>query len=324
MIPVAALVLSWILQVSGTTASLRGVGAISDSVVWASGSGGTWLRTVDGGEHWTSGVVPGANMLDFRALHAFDRDTAILLSIGTGDASRLYKTTDGGATWALLYANPDAKGFFDAVQFWDASDGILIGDPVDGHFVIMTTGDGGATWHRQDTPPAMPNEGAFAASGTCLVVRGASDAWFVTGGQNGARVFHSADRGVTWTVAKTPIRNGAAAEGIFGLAFRDATHGIAVGGNYSKPDEAAGNIAITSDGGKTWTAPAGSPAGFRSAVEYLADRKVWIVTGTKGSDYSTDDGKTWTPFTGGFNAVSGLFAVGPRGAIARLSQQPAR
>ena len=317
---VALLVLSWIIQQSGATASMRGVSAVSDTVVWASGAGGTFLRTVDGGAHWTVSTVPGATDLDFRALHAFNLDTAILLSIGTGDKSRLYKTSDAGAHWSLLYTNPDPQGFFDAIQFWDATHGILIGDPVDGHFTIMTTSDAGATWQRQKTPPAMPNEGAFAASGTCLVVSGKSEAWFGTGGPNGARVFHSTDQGVTWSVATTPIRNDVAAAGVFSLAFRDSLHGIAVGGNYAKPADTTQNIAITADGGKTWTAPAGAPPnGFRSAVAYLADRKVWIVTGTSGSDFSTDDGKTWKQFdTGNYNALSAVWAVGPKGARARL------
>ena len=258
-------------------------------------------------------------------LHAFTRDSAILLSIGPADKSRLYKTTDAGATWSLLYTNPDPKGFFDAIQFWDATHGILIGDPVDGFFTIMTTSDGGATWQRQKTPPAMPNEGAFAASGTCLIVGSKSDAWSATGGPAGARVFHSTNYGVTWTVSTTPIRNDVAAQQASSrLAFRDSMHGIAVGGNYPKPADTSQNIAVTSDGGKTWIPPAGTPpSGFRSAVAYLAERKIWIATGTSGSDFSADDGKTWKPFDGGFNALSvfssdAVWAVGPEGAVARL------
>ncbi len=319
MIP--TLVLAWAIQQSGTTASFRGISVVSDAVAWASGTGGTYIRTVDGGEHWIAATVPGAEKLDFRAIHAFDRETAILLSIGAGDNSRLYKTTDAGAHWNLLFTNPDAKGFFDAIHFWDRQNGILIGDPVGGSIVIMTTRDGGATWKRQTTPPALEGEGAFAASGTCLVVREKKEAWFGTGGPGAARVYHSADAGVTWSVAATPIRNDVAAAGIFSLAFSDAKHGIAVGGNYSKPAETTGNVAITSDGGKTWTAPLGTPpGGFRSAVLYLADKKVWIATGTSGSDFSTDGGNSWRPFgTESFNALGGKFAVGPKGAVARLS-----
>jgi photosystem II stability/assembly factor-like uncharacterized protein len=313
---------SWTPQLSGTTASLRSVSAVSTSVVWASGSNGTFLRTLDGGATWNAAKVPGASDLDFRAVRAFDERTAFLLSIGSGEKSRVYKTADGGASWNLLYTNPDPKGFFDAIAFWDTSHGIILGDPVDGRFVVLTTSDGGVTWTQRKTPPAQAQEGAFAASNSCLTVRGTREAWFASGGPNGARVFHSTDGGETWNVAKTPMRNDSASAGIFALEFSDSRHGIAVGGDYNKPTETIGNVAVTSDGGKTWSTSE-PPHGFRSDVKYLPDSKVWIATGTSGSDSSTDDGKTWKQFdTGSYNAMSFFvdagWAVGPKGAIARL------
>ncbi len=320
---------SWVPQESSTTASLRGVSAVSPTVVWASGSKATYLRTTDGGAAWRATTVPGAADMDFRSVHAVDERTAFLLSIGEGAKSRIYKTNDGGERWAPLYTNPDPKGFFDAIAFWDPMHGIVLGDPVDGHFVILTTDDGGENWHRQKTPAARPGEGAFAASGTCLIVRGAHEVWFGTGGTGGARVFHSQDGGKTWSVSAVPMRNDGAGAGIFALAFAGVRSGIAVGGDYTKPAETARNIAVTSDGGKTWTVPTGTPpGGFRSAVEYIADHKMWVATGTSGSDVSYDDGKNWRQFdTASYNAMSFVsstagWAVGPDGAIAKFSFSP--
>jgi len=313
---------SWAPLNSGSTASLRGVSAVSAGVVWASGTGGTYLRTTDGGQTWRAAAVPGAGALDFRAVHAADQGAAWLLSIGTGDQSRIYKTADAGLTWQLQLTCPHPKGFFDALTFWDSQHGLVLGDPVDGHFMVLATVDGGAHWQALETPPAMPQEGAFAASGTCLTVRGKREAWFATGGPRGARVFHSADAGRHWTVAATPVRNDTASAGIFSLAFSDARHGIAVGGDYSKPDDARQNIAVTEDGGRTWTEPPGHPQGFRSAVAFLPDRRLWIVTGTSGSDVSFDQGKTWKRFdNAAYNALAFVsskagWAVGPKGAIA--------
>jgi photosystem II stability/assembly factor-like uncharacterized protein len=319
---------SWILQTSGTTATLRGVSAVSPSVVWASGSKGAYLQTTDGGATWRAATVPGAADLDFRAVRAVDERTAFLLSAGEGAQSRIYKTADGGGHWALLYTNPDPKGFFDTIAFWDPMHGIVLGDPVDGRFVILTTDDGGENWHRQKTPTARVGEGAFAASGACLIVRGAHEIWFGTGGTGGARVFHSQDGGKTWSVANAPIRNDGAGAGIFSLAFAGTRNGVATGGDYTKPQESARNIATTADG-KTWNVPAGTPpGGFRSAVEYVADRKMWIATGTSGSDVSYDDGRNWKQFdTGSYNSLSFVsalagWAVGPNGAIAKFSFSP--
>ncbi len=310
---------TWVMQESGTTASLRGVSAVNAQVVWASGAGGTYLRTTDGGAHWTAAKVPGAESLDFRDIHAVDEHTAYLMSAGKGNLSRIYKTTDGGNNWTLQLANPDAQGFFDALAFWDPRHGIALGDPVDGRFTIFTTDDGGARWQRQRGPEALKDEGAFAASGTCLIARGAHDAWF---GSGGGRVFHSADNGRTWQAFSTPVRHDVPSAGIFSLAFSDGRHGIAVGGDYQHDHETAGNIAVTTDGGRTWSEPNGHPTGFRSAVAWVPDGKCWIAVGTSGSDIS-HDGVTWKTFDArAFNAISFVsskagWAVGPRGVIAR-------
>src|SRR5581483_3734783 len=102
-------------------------------------------------------------------------------------------------------------------------------------------------------PAALPGEAAFAASGSCLIARGEADAWFVTGGGKAARVFRSTDRGRSWEASETPVAAGAASAGAFSIAFRDREHGMIVGGDYKKPDEAGATAAFTSDGGKTWT-----------------------------------------------------------------------
>ncbi len=245
---------SWVPQAGNTTVNLRGISAVSPTVAWASGAKGTYLKTTDGGMNWVPGVVPGAADADFRAVRAFSEKSAYLLSSGAGPLSRLYRTSDGGANWDLVKINAAARGFWDGIGMWDSLRGILLGDPVKGRFVIWTTADG-VGWEEVKGPPALAEEGAFAASNSSLFVRGTRDAWFGTGGPTGARIFHSDDGVKTWTVVKTSMRHDSASAGIFSLAFRDAVHGVAVGGDFTKPAEAAGAIAITSDGGKSWSAP---------------------------------------------------------------------
>src|SRR5262245_37349521 len=143
---------SWMPQTSGTQSRFRGVSVVSESVAWASGQNGTFSRTTDGGAHWQSAVVPGAEKLDFRDIHAVDANTAYLLSIGNGESSRIYKTTDGGRNWTLQFTNSNPKAFFDGIAFWSATNGIAVSDPVDGKFVIIRTTDGGAHW--TDVPPS--------------------------------------------------------------------------------------------------------------------------------------------------------------------------
>ena len=181
-------------------------------------------------------VIADADALDFRDIQAFDQNTAFVLSIGPGDQSRIYKTSDGGKIWQRQFTNSDPKAFYDCFAFWDSTHGIAVSDSVDGKFPLIATSDG-MTWNPvavKNMPPALPSEGAFAASGTCIATFGKNDVWFGTGGP-AARVFHSADRGKNWTVAETPIIHGAASQGVFSLAFWTAKDGVAVGGDYKEP-----------------------------------------------------------------------------------------
>lgn len=318
----------WLSQSSGTTARLRGVCAVDSKVAWASGNNGTYLKTTDGGATWHAGTVPGPEDLDFRDVEAFDANTAYLLSIGEGGKSRIYKTTDGGGHWTLQFVNTNPKAFFDAMAFGDVSNGIALSDPVDGRFVIIKTTDGGERWRevpRENVPPALAGEAAFAASGTCLTVQGKDRVWFGTGG-GAARVFRSTDGGNTWRVAATPIFTDGPSSGIFSIAFKDAKNGVVVGGDYRKETEARDNIAVTTDGGRTWKLVKNSPlGGFRSAVAYIpgAASSTLVAVGPSGSDHSSDNGRTWKSWSApGYHAVSFAgpmagWAVGEGGRVAK-------
>jgi photosystem II stability/assembly factor-like uncharacterized protein len=324
----------WLPQSSGVTARLRGISAVSATVAWASGNNGTYLRTTDGGATWRAGIVPGAEELDFRDVEAFDANTAYLLSIGEGERSRIYKTTDGGLHWKLQFTNRNPRAFFDAMAFWDARRGIAFSDPVDGRFLIIKTADGGETWKEippEKLPPALPGEGAFAASGTCLTVEGSHHVWIGTGGASLTRILRSIDGGDTWQAATTPIPSGQASSGIFSIAFRDARHGVIVGGDYRKEGEARDNVAMTKDGGLTWELVKGPlPAGYRSGVAYTRDpgNQRLIAVGPSGSDYSLNGGASWMSLGNvGYHAVgfanpSSGWAVGENGRIAKYTGLP--
>ena len=317
---------------SGTIASFRGLSAVDDQVVWVSGTGGTWGRTIDGGATWHMQTLPGAEELDFRDVDAFDAQTAYLMSAGPGAQSKIYKTVDGGENWELLWSNPGPQGFFDGMAFWDADRGLLYGDPVDGRFVVLTTTDGGATWSRvpaQGMPESLPEEAGFAASGSGLAVHPGGHAWFGTGGPD-ARIFRSSDHGQTWTVVSTPILSGSGPTGIFSLAFSDPLHGIAVGGDYTQPEATARIAARTADGGLSWTlVESQPPSGYRSGVAFVPDSagEIVLAVGISGSDISFDAGETWAPMgSDELNAVDfgesrcAGWAVGPDGALFRLGE----
>ncbi len=347
----------WAMERSGTTASLRGIHAVGGGLAWASGTNGTVLRTEDGGYEWqTCAAPPDSAKLDFRGIWAWDDQTAIVMASGTGDASRLYKTTDGCSHWTLLFTNPDKDGFWDAVVFWNRQDGEILGDPVlsdvgdlkivatgpglpdtgkdsdkvakETRFATFSTWDGGTTWIRATNGFLRSDpkgSGAFAASNSSLV-RFDGWGWIAIGGKNGSFIYRGENAtdlpmsdGLLWTKVAVPILGGTNPSGVFSVAFADSRHGVAVGGDYMKPNESAGTAAWSSDGGKTWTAAAKPPHGYRSSVAWDAAAEAWIAAGTNGSDISYDDGKTWESLdNGNWNALSLPWVVGPGGRIAKL------
>jgi photosystem II stability/assembly factor-like uncharacterized protein len=318
---------AWHAESSGTTAELRGLSVVSDTVAWASGAKGTVLRTTDGA-HWQAMQVPDAEKLDFRDIHAIDAKSALVMSAGPGALSRVYRTDDGGASWRLLATNQFPEGFWDAMAFWDARNGILFGDPVKGRFQAYVTADGGTNWRQLEGKglDALENEGAFAASGTCLSVAGPRDAWIVTGGAQSARVFHSADRGASWQASALPIPAGAAARGAFSVGFHSARVGMAAGGDYKEPTLAAINGARTDDGGASWTAATILPAGYMSVVMPVPGAPAsYVAAGLAGPGYSLDGGKSWTALdqtpmnTVGFSSPTTGWAIGPKGLLMKYS-----
>lgn len=328
----------WTKLDSGTDASLRGVSAVDANVCWVTGSKGTVLRTTDGGAHWTKLPVPNADKLDFRDVEAFDANTAIIMSAGPAEqrAGKIFKTNDGGAHWKEVLST-DRKGvFFDSMAFWDKKRGILFSDPVDGHFLLWTTNDSGESWqelHPESMPAALPNEGAFAASGTAIAVAGKSDVWFGTGGAAVARVFHSSDRGKHWTAAEVPIAAGKASAGVFGVAFKDKKNGVAVGGDYTNNTDRLTAIATTQDGGKTWKAVGSEFVSLGGVVtdsgSFVAVGNTSLVVGS-GNRWLSEDAsgvEKWKKgqevFVSGYAVASKsrrvgwseMFVVGPKGMV---------
>lgn len=317
----------WQETSTGSEATLRGLSAVSSQVVWAGGSEGTVLRTVDGGESWSLHPVASAEELQFRDIEAFDDQQAVLMTAGT--PARIYLTEDGGKTFALVHESPHADAFFDGMAFWDHQRGVVMSDPVEGHLLVLTTRDGGHTWQRVPTealPPAVEGEAGFAASGTNVAVSGKNLAWIATGGQ-AARVLSSQDGGRRWRVTPTPMRSGSPSSGIFSLAFRDSRHGIAVGGDYQEPENPQANVVRTDDGGATWRAITGPPpSGHRACVVHLPTHGAtsWLAVGRAGTDLSIDDGESWTKLSDkGFFAASvaddgTVWVAGDQGRVARL------
>jgi photosystem II stability/assembly factor-like uncharacterized protein len=345
----------WEIQTAPTTADLHAIDNAGNGVAWAAGSDGAVLRTTDDGAHWALCANPSAaDKLDFRGIKAFDASTAIVMSTGKGDLSRLYKTTNGCKTWTLLFTNPDSEGSWDAMRFRTSTDGYVLGDPVDGHFTFGSPQDwtSSTDWkvqgdqYTQASLAASDGDHAFAVNNSSLALSlkdihpdPKPEMWFGTSGPGGALLYYFVDKYsdinpddelADWHKVSVPLVGDDASSGVFSIAFKNDAIGVAVGGNSQKPDDSTGTAASSADIGVTWELAQTQPHGFRSAVAYDAATSTWITVGPNGTDLSTDDGRNWRVLhpnpalhepadaDRNWNALSLPFVVGPHGRIGKL------
>lgn len=260
----------------------------------------------------------------FRSIAA-TADAFFILSIE--NPALLYKYDLATDQMSLVYTEQNEKVFYDAMTFWNDQEGIAMGDPTEDCLSVIITRDGGNSWTKvpcTSLPAIVEGEAAFAASDTNVVVHG-DHTWLVSGGKV-SRVYHSADKGRTWSVAKTPIVQGSETQGAYTMDFYDQQQGIIYGGDYTQPEANKDNIAVTQDGGKSWELVAsGANTGYKSCVQYVpsAGGLEIVAAGFNGIAYSGDAGKSWvaisdapilsfrfandsTAYAGGRNALTKL------------------
>jgi photosystem II stability/assembly factor-like uncharacterized protein len=314
-----------VAQESPTDAHFRGLWVVNESIVWASGTKGSIIKTLDGGKTWEKIIVTGFEEKDFRDIVAFDEKRAFI--INAGSPAYILKTEDGGKTWQTVYQNDSPKAFLDDIGFWDEKTGLVFGDPDDsGKFVLLKTSNGGNSWDNIGNllPTPQESEAGFAASGTIMRFKD-THVWIGTGGGKNSRILFSNDKGKTWSFFQTPILSGKNSQGIFSMAFKDKKGGIAVGGDYTKATETSKTAIYTKNGGKTWKLSKTMPSGYRSSVSYVRN-DIYICVGTSGSDISKDGGKTWQNISSeGFNTIRFAqngkigWAVGNKGKIFKFN-----
>ena len=310
---------------SRVESSFRGLSVVNQKVVWVSGTGGTVLRTIDGGKNWENISVPNMEKIDFRDVEGFNKNTAIVMGIAS--PARFYKTTDGGQNWKLVYFDDREGVFFDGMSFWNKNDGIAFSDPVDGQHLLIRTTDGSNTWHeipKEGFPHKLNPEFGFAASGTGIPVQGRKTVWLGMGGVK-SRVFKSEDGGMNWSVAETPVVHGGQSTGIYSVAFKNKKVGISVGGDYTN-QSIKNTMAYTNDGGATWHLPEKQTHQYRECVAHYRGN-IFFAVGPSGFDLTTDNGKNWHPHYWEVNNLTAVafakssnvgFAVGKGGQIYKI------
>lgn len=287
--------------------SIRAIAPVDEDHVWFAANQGR-IGLINQETSKLATIKYEDSLLHFRSI-ALTSEAVFVLSIASPGV--LYKIEFDGMEATNIeevYMEEGEHVFYDAMAFWNEKEGIAMGDPTDGCLSIIITRDGGNSWNKvtcDQLPPSEEGEAAFAASNTNIAIVN-NHVWIASGGKR-ARVFHSADKGITWEVFETPILQGKTMTGIYSIDFYDEQTGVIFGGDWEKKEFNEGNKALTRDGGKTWELLSnGEGPGYRSSVSFVPGTrgKGMVAVGSPGISYSKDQGRNWIEL-----AQDGFYAI---------------
>jgi photosystem II stability/assembly factor-like uncharacterized protein len=302
--------------------SFRGLSIPNKEVIWVSGSKGQVAKSIDGGKNFEFMTIENHENNDFRAIHAWNAQEAIVVSIAS--PGYVLKTNDGGQHWKTIIEIPDSLVFMDAIHFVDSSNGYIIGDPNAGvPFMLQTTDKGehfnevGDTYFKSKM---LEGESFFAASNSNITSSSMGLYW-VTGGQH-SRLW------INGQAMDIPIIQGGKTTGANSIAIdQNGKILYIVGGDFSKDSISTKNcFAIQYTGNNQWKEYKilKKPTGYKSSICFVGNSAV--TTGTSGVDISLDKGKNWKNITKlGFHVVQAIpntksfILAGSGGRIAKLT-----
>jgi photosystem II stability/assembly factor-like uncharacterized protein len=304
----------------GRSSSLRGLSAVSNQVIWVSGSGGTVGLSIDAGKTWRWMQVPVFEKSDFRDIEAFSDREAVIM--GITEPAILLRTTDTGKTWSTVFEDTSKSAFLDAMDF-SGDQGVLIGDPQNGKILFAISTDRGKNWEKplsSGLDSTASGEAFFAASGSNIRLLTGNRRALVSGGKKSCLYLGE---------SRYPLllNQGGETTGANSIAINpsDPNQAYVVGGDFSHDTLSSGNSLLLELSPFHQDQPKTPPRGYRSCVEYLTDKKM-ICCGTRGVDISKDGGRNWKGISDlSFHvcrkAKTGntVFLAGNRGAIARLN-----
>ncbi len=314
----------------GRKTSIRGLSVVSNKIVWASGSGGSVGKSVDGGKSFKWITVKGYEKRDFRDIEAYNHKTAIIMAVA--EPALILKTIDGGENWYKVFEDSTKDMFLDAMHTVGKNIHVL-GDPINGKAFFAMSKDLGETWETDKLNGISLNEGEafFASSGTNLQISTSNisfkkGTFMVTGGKV-SRLLNARDQRDQYPL---PLLQGKESTGANSIAISPSgKHAFIVGGDFANDTIRTGNsIAVQIEPSIKLKQPTNPPFGYRSCVIYLSNN-VLVACGTSGVDLSKDGGMNWENISSqSFHVVQkakngkAVFLAGGGGRIAKLNLNP--
>ncbi len=271
--------------------SIRAI-ELHDQKVWYSGTDSKFgFVDVEKPENQKQ-IILSEKKLQFRTL---GQDKNSFYAINIESPAEFFKIDKKSLKYEVVFRDTAKTAFYDALHFVSDRLAYTFSDPDQNHLLKLMVFRNGSWAKAANKITLQEGEAAFAASNTNIAST-ANTVWIATGGK-ASRILKLNLKAITFEIFNTPVIQGESSQGIYSIDFLNDKFGIAVGGDYTKPEANINNIAITNDGGKTWQIQAsGNNAGYTTCVKIKpgSKGKEMISVGDKHISYSSDFGKTWT------------------------------
>jgi photosystem II stability/assembly factor-like uncharacterized protein len=248
---------AFFVKASGAVASIQppaierrdaflGAALPADGIVWAVGSNGKVIRSVDHGAHWEVQAVPvGENL---QGIAAWDGKQAVAV----GGAGVVIRTVDGGENWReVTVPKSEVANKLLNVRAYPGGTAWAVGELG----AVLSTTDYGQSWTRAipEKDQAWNDISFFGLNGILV-------------GEFG-QVLRTDDGGKHWRPAASGTQSS-----LMSVSLRDASNAVAVG--------LSGVILASSDGGAQWRVV---PRQTREHLNNVIwDGARWVAVGDKG------------------------------------------
>ncbi|MBW8886338.1 MAG: hypothetical protein JF616_01165 [Fibrobacteres bacterium] len=310
---------TWAAQLQDTLLTVRDIHFRDRASGYAVGDFNGYLKTSDGGAHWTldASICPwGCLGIDFP-----EADTGYAMR---SDSPVVHKTVDGGVNWSTDTLPGARNAILQAIGFGSSGDGYIVG--VRGQ-ILTASSASPRTWQSTETLPGLRDLVIAAAGvayavgdeGTIVKSSDSGRTWLrqESGTDSGLKAISMLDKntgyavgrqgtllrtrdGDHWTSLPGPAFNWE------GVAFPQADTGWVVGW-YLRSAEVDGVIRKSDDGGLTWQ-DQGPPLSVRIECVRFLNTSTGYAGGEGGTILKTKNGgASWVTQKAGSGRITDLY-----------------
>jgi len=279
----------WVQNTSGTSNFLTSITTISTTINYAAGFTGTFLRSTNSGQTWTTQTSPSASNINAISFTPTGNGTTGWAATSSG----IFKTTNSGANWV----QQGSTFPFTDILFPSLTTGFVLRS----NNSIHKTTNGGTNFTAVNYTPN-------SLVGGNKIIQITGDNYLILGVDNTndtSFIFKTTNQGVNWT------QHSRITGVFFAISFMNSNTGIICGDN--------GVAMRTTNGGANWTSVTTGTTNDLVAIQSVTTN-VFCMVGSSGTiKKSTNAGLNWLtqtcPVTANLRSID-MFSSDDFGLIA--------